>query len=99
MSLLPRLPLGNGKKNLCCTETPRLTVLSAGCSGLAKLLSAAAMIAGLLAMDPSLKIMIVTKENVAAHAFARHFLRLELPDSINCLVGRLVGYVNAERTC
>ena len=75
----------------------KLTVLSAGCSGLAKTLSAAAMIAGLLVMDPSLKIMIVTKENVAAHAFARHFLRLELPDSINCLVGRLVGYVEMQK--
>ena len=41
--------------------------------------------------------MIVTKENVAAHAFARHFLRLELPDSINCLVGRLVGYVEMKK--
>ena len=55
------------------------------------------MIAGLLVMGPSLKIMIVTKENVAAHAFARHFLRLELPDSINCLVGRLVGYVEMQK--
>ena len=44
-------------------------------------------------MDPSLKIMIVTKENVAAHAFAKHFLRLKLPESINSLVGRSVGYV------
>ena len=43
---------------------------------------------GLLVMDPTL-IMIVTKENVAAHAFAKHFLRLELPTSINTLVGRL----------
>ena len=41
--------------------------------------------------------MIVTKENVAAHAFAKHFLRLELPDSINCLVGRLVGYVEMQK--
>ena len=47
-----------------------------------------AMIGGLLVMDPSLTIMIVTKENVAAHAFVKHFLRLGLPESINCLVGR-----------
>ena len=40
--------------------------------------------------------MIVTKENVAAQAFARHFLRLELPSSINGLVGRLVGYVELQ---
>ena len=55
------------------------------------------MIAGLLVMDPSLKIMIVTKENVAAHAFAKRFLRLELPESINSLVGRLVGYVELQK--
>ena len=57
-----------------------------GVFGAGKTLSAAAMIAGLLVMDPSLKIMIVTKENVAAHAFVKHFLRLGLPESINCLV-------------
>ena len=62
-----------------------------GVFGAGKTLSAAAMIAGLLVMDPSLTIMIVTKENVAAHAFVKHFLRLGLPESINCLVGRLVG--------
>ena len=61
-----------------------------------KTLSAAAMIAGLLVMDPTLKIMIVTKENVAAHAFAKHFLKLGL-DSINSLVGRLVGYVELQK--
>ena len=65
--------------------------------GAGKTLSAAAMIAGLLVMDPSLKIMIVTKENVAAHAFAKHFLHLGLPDSINSLVGRLVGYVELQK--
>ena len=47
-----------------------------GVFGAGKTLSAAAMIAGLLViMDPSLTIMIVTKENVAAHAFVKHFLR------------------------
>ena len=50
-----------------------------GVFGAGKTLSAAAMIASLLVTDPSLKIMIATKENVAAHAFAKHFLRLELP--------------------
>ncbi len=68
-----------------------------GVFGAGKTLSAAAMIAGLLVMDPSLKIMIVTKENVAAHAFAKHFLRLGLPESINSLVGRLVGYVELQK--
>ena len=68
-----------------------------GVFGAGKTLSAAAMIAGLLVMDPTLKVMIVTKENVAAHAFAKHFLRLGLPDSINSLVGRLVGYVELQK--
>ena len=68
-----------------------------GVFGAGKTLSAAAMIAGLLVMDPTLKIMIVTKENVAAHAFAKHFLKLGLPDSINSLVGWLVGYVELQK--
>ena len=68
-----------------------------GVFGAGKTLSAAAMIAGLLVMDPSLTIIIVTKENVAAHAFVKHFLRLGLPESINCLVGRLVGYVEMKK--
>ena len=37
------------------------------------------MIAGLLVMDPSLKIMIVTNENVAAHAFVKHFVGGNVP--------------------
>ena len=63
-----------------------------GVFGAGKTLSAAAMIAGLLVMDPTLQIMIVTKENVA-----KHFLRLGLPDSINSLVGRLVGHVELQK--
>ena len=69
---------------------------SSGVFGGGKTLSAAA-IAGLLVMEPTLKIMIVTKENVAVHAFAKHFLRLGLPESINSLVGRLVGYVELQK--
>ena len=42
------------------------------------------MIAGLLVMDPSLKVMVVTKENAAAHAFAKH-------------IGRLVGVTELEK--
>ena len=75
----------------------RTNCLMSGVFGAGKTLSAAAMIAGLLVMDPTLKVMIVTKENVAAHAFAKHFLRLGLPDSINSLVGRLVGYVELQK--
>ncbi len=57
-----------------------------GVFGAGETLCAAAMIAGLLVMDPTLKIMIVTKENVAAHAFEKH-----------SLVGRLVGYVELQK--
>ena len=74
------------------TDCPIKRVFGAG-----KTLSAVAMIAGLLVMDSSLKIMIVMKENVAAHVFAKHFLRLGLLDSINSLVGRLVGYVELQK--
>ena len=48
-------------------------------------------------MDPTLKIIIVTEENVAAQAFAKHFLGLGLPGAINCLVGRLVGYLELQK--
>ena len=44
-----------------------------GVFGAGKTRAAAAMIGGLLVMDPTLKIMVVTKENVAALAFTRHF--------------------------
>ena len=74
------------------TDCPISGVFRAG-----KTLSAAAIIAGLLVMDPSLKIVIVIKENVAAHAFVKHFLRLGLSESINCLVGGLVGYVEMKK--
>ena len=68
-----------------------------GVFGAGKTLSAAAMIAGLLVMDPSLTIMIVTKENVAAHAFVKHFLRLGLPESINFLKGQSFPEIGTGR--
>ena len=49
------------------------------------------MIAGLLVMDPTLKVMVVTKENAAAHAFAKHIESLQLPPSLEEKFGRLVG--------
>ena len=55
-----------------------------GVFGAGKTRAAAAMIAGLLVMDPTLKVMVVTKENAAAHAFAKH---IEIPASAT-LVGR-----------
>ena len=50
-----------------------------GVFGAGKTRSAAAMIAGLLVMDPSLKVMVVTKENAAAHAFAKHMSLYSYP--------------------
>ena len=52
-----------------------------GVFGAGKTRAAAAMIAGLLVMDPTLKVMVVTKENAAAHAFAKHIESLQLPPS------------------
>ena len=49
------------------------------------------MIAGLLVMDPTLKVMVVTKENAAAHAFAKHIESLQLPPSLEEKFGRTGG--------
>ena len=43
-----------------------------GVFGARKIRAAAAMIAGFLVMDLTLKVIVVTKENAAAHAFAKH---------------------------
>ena len=50
-----------------------------GVFGAGKTRTAAAMIGGLLVMDPTLKVMVVTKENAAAHAFTKHVETLQLP--------------------
>ena len=42
---------------------------------LAKL--AAALLAALLVFDPSLQLMVLTKENIAAHAVAEHLVSLQ----------------------
>ena len=55
------------------------------------------MIAGLLVMDPTLKVMVVTKENAAAHAFAKHIESLQLPSSLEEKFGRLVGATELEK--
>ena len=68
-----------------------------GVFGAGKTRSAAAMIAGLLVMDPSLKVMVVTKENAAAHAFAKHIESLQLPPSLEAKFGRLVGATELEK--
>ena len=68
-----------------------------GVFGAGKTRAAAAMIAGLLVMDPTLKVMVVTKENAAAHAFAKHIESLQLPSSLEEKFGRLVGVTELEK--
>ena len=41
--------------------------------------------------------MVVTKENVAAHAIAEHLVALQLPQDVQQLIGRLVGYYEQRR--
>ena len=40
----------------------------------------------------SLKLMVVTRENVAAHAIAEHLVALQLLEEVQQLMGRLVGH-------
>ena len=68
-----------------------------GVFGAGKTRAAAAMIAGLLVMDPTLKVMVVTKKNAAAHAFAKHIESLRLPPSLEETFGRLVGATELEK--
>ena len=68
-----------------------------GVFGAGKTRAAAAMIAGLLVMDPTLKVMVVSKENAAAHAFAKHIESLQLPPSLEEKFGRLVGVTELEK--
>ena len=60
-------------------------------------LAAAALLAGLLVFDPSLQLMVLTKENIAAHAVAEHLVSLQMPDYIQDKMGRLVGYCEQNR--
>lgn len=57
--------------------------------GAGKTRSAAVLLAGLLVFDPDLKLMVVTKENVAAHAFAEHLVALGLPQEVQEKMGHL----------
>ena len=68
-----------------------------GVFGAGKTRSAAALLAGLLVFDPSLHLMVLTKENVASHAVAEHLVSLQLPDHIQGKMGRLVGYYEQHR--
>ena len=41
--------------------------------------------------------MILTKENVAAQAFAEHIVSFGLPESVTAKIGRLVGYMELQK--
>ena len=41
--------------------------------------------------------MVLTKENIAAHAVAEHLVSLQMPDHIQAKMGRLVGYYEQNR--
>ena len=103
MALLPLLRLEDG--HVLATLSAIVLALCEGRTGLAisgvfgagKTRSAAALLAGLLVFDPSLQLMVLTKENVAAHAVAEHLVSLKLPDHIQGKMGRLVGYYEQNR--
>ena len=80
---------------LCARDAQELAI--SGVFGAGKTRSAAALLAGLLVFDPSLQLMVLTKENVAAHAVAEHLVSLKLPDRIQGKMGRLVGYCEQNR--
>ena len=74
------------------TDLPLSGVFGAG-----KTRSAAILVVGLLVFEPNLNLMILTKENVAAQAFAEHIEVLKLPPSITSKIGRLVGYMELKK--
>ena len=68
-----------------------------GVFGAGQTRSAAILVVGLLVFEPNLNLMILTKENVAAQAFAEHIEALGLPPSITSKIGRLVGYMELKK--
>ena len=76
--------------------TGRTDLCVSGVFGAGKTRAAAALIAGLMVMDPSLNLMVMTKENTAAKAFTDHLLSLQLPQSVYDRAGRIVGYLETK---
>ena len=66
-----------------------------GVFGAGKTRSAAALLAGLLVFDPSLQLMVLTKENIAAHAVAEHLVSLQMPDYLQDKMGRFFFLISA----
>ena len=77
--------------------TGRTDLCVSGVFGDGKTRAAAALIAGLMVMDPSLNLMVMTKENTAAKAFTDHLLSLQLPQSVYDRAGRIVGYLETKK--
>ena len=77
--------------------TGRTDLCSAGVFGAGKTRAAAAVIVGLIAIDPTLAIMICAKENAAAQAFAEHIVSMKLPDDLLGKFGRLIGFHEAQK--
>ena len=77
--------------------TGRTDLCVSGVFGAGKTRAAAALIAGLMVMDPSLNLMVMTKENTAAKAFTDHLLSLQLPQSVYDRAGRIVGYLETKK--
>ena len=102
-ALLPLLRLEDG--HVLATLSAIVLALCEGRTGLAisgvfgagKTRSAAALLAGLLVFDPSLQLMVLTKENIAAHAVADHLVSLQMPAYLQDKMGRLVGYYEQNR--
>ena len=102
-ALLPLLRLEDG--HVLATLSAIVLALCEGRTGLAisgvfgagKTRSPAALLAGLLVFDPSLQLMVLTKENIAAHAVAEHLVSLQMPDYLQDKMGRLVGYYEQNR--
>ena len=68
-----------------------------GVFGAGKTRSAAILVGGLLVFEPNLNLMILTKENVAAQAFAEHIEGLNMLPGITSKIGRLVGYMELKK--
>ena len=59
--------------------------------------SAAILVVSLLVFEPSSKLMILTKANVAAQAFAEHIESFDLPEFVTSKIGRSVGFMELKR--
>ena len=68
-----------------------------GVFGAGKTRSAAILVVSLLVFEPNLNLMILTKENVAAQAFAEHIEGLNMPPCVTSKIGRLAGYMELKK--